>query len=133
MGRIRRSFDLQFKIRVCEAVEAGSKSIPELCREYQLQRAVIEGWLKRYVRGELQAKLGDRPGELERENERLRAKVGELTMQMDALKKAHLAAARVKSERGWSVSGGSGAPNGKPQKPVVLLPAPSTTSRKERH
>jgi hypothetical protein len=40
MGRIRRSFDIQFKIRVCEAIEAG-KPIPELCREYQLQRAVI--------------------------------------------------------------------------------------------
>jgi transposase-like protein len=55
MGRIRRSFDIQFKIRVYEAIETGAKSIQELCREYQLQRAVIEGWLKRYARGELQA------------------------------------------------------------------------------
>lgn len=86
MGRIRRKFDVQFKIQVCEAIEAG-KSIPELCREYQLARAVIEGWLKRYTRGELQAKLGDRPGEQEREIERLRAKIGEMAMQIDALKK----------------------------------------------
>lgn len=133
MGRIRRSFDLQFKIRICEAIERGGQSIPALCREYQLQRSVIEGWLKRYTRGELRAKLGDKPGEQEREIERLRAKIGEMAMQIDALKKARQSAARVRSERGWIVTDGSSAVSGKPAKPVALLPAPSTTSRKERH
>lgn len=132
MGRIRRSFDLHFKIRVCEAVEAG-KPLLELCREYQLQRAVIEGWMKRYTRGEFQAKLGDRPGEQEREIERLRAKVGEMAMQIDALKKLASLKTRSPSERGWIVSGGSSAASARPAKPVVLLPAPSTTSRKDRH
>lgn len=133
MGRIRRSFDLQFKIRVCEAVEAGTKSIAELCREYQLQRAVIEGWLKRYTRGELQARVGDSAGEQEREIERLRAKIGEMAMQIDALKKLASLKTRAPNERGWIVSGGSSAAKEKPAKSVVLLPAPSTTSRKERH
>ena len=132
MGRIRRSFDVQFKIRVCQAIEAG-KTIPELCREYQLQRAVIEGWLKRYLRGALQANAGDKPGELERENEKLRAKIGELTMQIDALKKLASFKTQPPSERGWIMSGSASDPKGKPQKPVVLLPAPSTTSRRDRH
>lgn len=131
MGRIRRSFDLQFKIRICEAIEAG-KPVGELCREYQLQRSVIEGWLKRFVRGELQAKLGDKPGEQEREIERLRAKIGEMAMQIDALKKLASLKTQPPKERGWIVSGGSSAQSAKQQKPVVLLPAPCTTSRKDR-
>lgn len=132
MGRIRRSFDVQFKIRVCESIETG-KPIAELCREYQLQRAVIEGWLKRYTRGELQAKLGDSAGEQEREVERLRAKIGEMAMQIDALKKLASLKTRSPNERGWIVSGGSSGQSAKPVKPAILLPAPSTTSRKERH
>jgi transposase-like protein len=133
MGRIRRSFDIQFKIRVCQAIESG-KPIPELCREYQLQRAVIEGWFKRHLRGELAAKLdGDKPGELERENEKLKAKVGELIMQIDALKKLASLRTSSPSERGWIVSGGGLDLKGKPAKPVVLLPAPSTTSKRDRH
>lgn len=131
MGRIRRKFDVAFKIQVCQAIEAG-QPIPELCREFQLQRTVIEGWLKRYLRGELQAKLGDKPGELERENEKLRAKIGELTMQIDALKKLNATKSPMRSGLGWSVSGGSLDPKGRQPKPVVLLPAPSTTSRKDR-
>lgn len=132
MGRIRRSFDVQFKVRICQAIEMG-KSIPELCREYQLQRAVIEGWFKRYVRGELQAKLGDKPGEQEREIERLKAKVGELTMQIDALKKLANLKTPNPNERGWIVSGNGSGLKERPAKPVVLLPAPSTTSRRDRH
>ena len=132
MGRIRRSFDVQFKIRICEAVEAGSNTIPDLCREYQLQRAMIEGWLKLYLRGDFHAKQGNGPGELEREVERLRAKVGELTMQIDSLKKAHKLSRETKSESEWKVSGGSLDPKGKPAGPVVLLPAPSTTGKRDR-
>jgi transposase-like protein len=133
MGRIRRSFDVQFKIRICEAIESGTKRIPELCREYQIQRTVIEGWLKRYIRGELAAKTGDRQGELERENEKLKSKVGELIMQIDAIKKAHDQARQAKNESGWRVSGGSLDRSDRPAKTLALLPAPSTTSKKDRH
>lgn len=87
MGKIRRKFDIQFKIRVCQSIEAGLHTVAEIGREHQLQRAVIEGWMSRYVAGTLQAKSVDRQSELERENEKLRAKIGELTMTVDLLKK----------------------------------------------
>lgn len=86
MGKIRRKFDIQFKIRVCQAIEAGTP-VREICRDNQLQRAVIESWMQKYVSGALEAKAGTRQSELERENEKLKAKVGELTMHIDLLKK----------------------------------------------
>jgi len=87
MGKIRRKFDISFKIQVCQRIEAGLQHMTEICHENQLQRAVVEGWLQRYTAGTLVPKANDRQKELERENEKLKAKIGELTMTIDLLKK----------------------------------------------
>lgn len=87
MGRIKRSFDVQFKTRVCEAVRSGMMTAAEACREYQLSRTAVDRWLKAFDAGTLGAKQSTRERDLERENEKLKAKVGELTMQIDILKK----------------------------------------------
>ena len=87
MGKIRRKFDVSFKTQVCERIEAGIQSIAEICRENQIQRTVVEGWLQRYTAGTLTSKATDRQKELERENEKLKAKIGEMTMTIDLLKK----------------------------------------------
>lgn len=87
MGKIRRKFDVSFKVQVCQRIEAGLQQVTEVCHENQLQRAVVEGWLQRYTAGTLVPKSSDRQKELERENEKLKAKIGELTMTIDLLKK----------------------------------------------
>lgn len=87
MGKIRRKFDIGFKVQVCERIESGLQSVAEVCRENQLQRPVVESWLQRHVSGTLIAKAPERHTELERENEKLKAKIGELTMTIDILKK----------------------------------------------
>ena len=87
MGKIKRSFDVQFKTRVCEAIRSGSMTAAEACREYQLSRTAVDRWLSAYDAGRLGERASTRERELERENERLKAKVGELTMQIDILKK----------------------------------------------
>ena len=87
MGKIRRKFDVQFKIQVCQAIEAGSRTVLSICQDHQLQRPLVEGWLSRYLAGTLNAKSGNREAELLRENEKLKAKIGELTMTVDLLKK----------------------------------------------
>ena len=90
MGKIRRKFDISFKVQVCQRIEAGVQTVAEICRENQIQRTVVEGWLQRYVSGTLTGKASDRQNELERENERLKTKIGELTMTIDLLKKVEL-------------------------------------------
>ena len=88
MGRIRRTFDIGFKIKVCEAIDAGEKTVLDICRQYQLQRPVVEGWLSKFVRGDLKPKgIESIESAQAREIEKLKAKVGELTMQNDLLKK----------------------------------------------
>jgi hypothetical protein len=59
----------------------------EACREYQLSRTAVDRWLAAFDIGTLGARQSTRERELERENERLKAKIGELTMQVDILKK----------------------------------------------
>ena len=87
MGKIRRKFDISFKVQVCQRIEAGLQQVTEVCHENQLQRTVVEGWLQRYAAGTLVPRASDRQKELERENEKLKAKIGELTMTIDLLKK----------------------------------------------
>jgi transposase-like protein len=87
MGRIRRKFDVQFKIRICETIRGELATVSEICREYQLGRNVVDRWLAAFDEGRLTETSRSRERELERENERLKAKVGELTMQIDVLKK----------------------------------------------
>ena len=87
MGKIRRMFDIQFKTQVCQAIESGTHRVVDICREHQLQRSTVEGWMKRHVSGTPISGPSMREKELERENEKLKAKIGELTMTVDLLKK----------------------------------------------
>lgn len=87
MGKIRRKFDAQFKTKLCEMVRGGMMTVSEACQEYQLSRSVVDRWLAAFDEGLLNGNVSNREKELERENEKLKAKVGELTMQIDILKK----------------------------------------------
>jgi transposase len=88
MGKIRRKFDSQFKTKLCEMVRGGMATVSEACQEYQLSRSVMDRWLAAFDEGHLNGSASNREKELERENEKLKAKVGELTMQIDILKKS---------------------------------------------
>jgi transposase-like protein len=134
MGRIRRSFDIQFKIRVCEAIDCGEKTVLDICREFQIQRPVVESWLQKFVQGELEPKKHQSVEVSQaREIEKLRAKVGELTMQLDTAKKTLIQSRSAKNASSFRVSGGSSDLKGLRVKRAILLPAPTTTSKKERH
>jgi len=140
MGRIRRSFDISFKIRVCEAIDRGERTVLEVCREYQVQRPVVEGWLQKFVQGELEPKKFESTESAQiREIEKLKAKVGELTMQIDAFKKTakemfpHSRKRSQEKEPPLRASGNSSDLNGLRVKQAILLPAPSTTRKKDKH
>ena len=139
MGRIRRSFDIGFKIRVCESIDRGERTVLEICREYQVQRPVVESWLQKFVKGELEPKKFETTESAQtREIEKLKAKVGELTMQLDAFKKTakeihqHSRKQSGRNEPSFIVSGNSSDLNGLRVKRAILLPAPSTTGKKDK-
>jgi transposase-like protein len=87
MGKIKRKFDVQFKIQVCQGIESGGYTVAEISRENQIQKAVIEGWLRKFSSGELESKSPSSLSKLEREIEKLKTKIGEQAMEIDLLKK----------------------------------------------
>lgn len=125
MGKIRRKFDVQFKTKVCQSIEAGVSTLQDICREHQLQRAVVEGWLKRHMAGSLTAP-GNRERELERQVEKLEAKVGQLTMTIDLLKKVEDWKRQQRNVDSSIITSRNLAQFQKPAKPLAL-PAPVIT------
>ena len=89
MGKIRRKFEPEFKRQMVEQVETGQVTMAQAAREYQSSRSLIERWRKQY-RSNVSA-LADQPSrqerQLEAENEKLKAKIGDLVMQIEHLKK----------------------------------------------
>ena len=89
MGKIRRKFEAEFKRQLVEQVETGQITIAQAAREYQISRNLIDRWRKQYRSG-VHA-LVDKPSRQERQleagNEKLKAKIGDLVMQIEHLKK----------------------------------------------
>lgn len=82
----RRQFSKEFKRQVVEEAQSGSTSQAEILRKYEIGSSVYIKWVQAYERGLLDntpSKEGvylNRIAELER-------KVGQMTMEVDLLKK----------------------------------------------
>lgn len=132
MGKIKRKFDVQFKVQICQALESGATTMADVCREYQIQKNMVEGWLARHASGALGNKSASRLQQVERENEKLRAKVGELTMQIDVLKKVDAWKRQQKSVDSSIITSKNLAQFQKPAEPSESGPQPTTTGRRRR-
>lgn len=87
MGKTRRKFEIGFKRQVVEEIESGLITKYGAARKYDISAGVIERWREKYEAGILTGKPTSEEKALKAENERLKAKVGELIMQIDILKK----------------------------------------------
>jgi len=87
MGKIRRKFEADFKRQLIAQIEAGQLTPQQAAREHQLSRSLIEYWRKQYHNNTLVDHPSKRERQLEAENEKLKAKIGDLVMQMDYIKK----------------------------------------------
>jgi transposase len=132
MGKIKRKFDVQFKIQICQAIEGGMATVADVCQEYQLQKNMVEGWLARYVSGDLESQSATRLRQLERENEKLRSKVGDLTMQIDVLKKVDAWKRQQRNVDSSIITPKNLAQFQKPAERSDSSPQPTTTGRRRR-
>ena len=87
MGKIRRKFEVDFKRQLIAQIEAGHLSLAQAARDYQLAHSVVERWRAQYRNNALVDRPSNRERQLEAENEKLKAKIGDMVMQMDYLKK----------------------------------------------
>ena len=78
------------KVELLVSLMKGEKTLVDACREYDLKQSEVEGWMDAFMRsGErgLKARSEDEVAAHEREVRELRAKVGELVLEIDAWKK----------------------------------------------
>ena len=68
----------------------GERSIVDVCRAHDLRQSQVEDWVETFLKGgEERLKVNSKDARLEHEREvtELRAKVGELVLELDARKK----------------------------------------------
>jgi transposase-like protein len=87
MGKIRRKFETEFKRQLIAQIEAGQLTVREAAREHQLSPSLVDYWREQYRGNRLIERPSSRERQLEAENEKLKAKIGDLVMQMDHIKK----------------------------------------------
>ena len=86
MGKQRRKFGFEFKRQIVEAIEAGMP-INEAARRNGISPSVISGWCDKFRTGTLVDRPSTREKALEKELQKYKAKVGELTVEIETLKK----------------------------------------------
>jgi transposase len=84
-----RRHSVQFKLQLCHDIRAGTVGRKEAQRKYALSANLVHLWLTQYDRGELNAEEVEAAvvSEYEAKIAALERKVGQLTMELDLLKK----------------------------------------------
>ena len=78
------------KVELLLELIRGEKKLVEVCREHDLKQSEVETWMDTFVKGgerSLKARAEDEQALHEAEVRDLRAKIGELVLELDARKK----------------------------------------------
>jgi transposase len=109
-----RTYTVEFKRQVVEEHLGGGTSLNELARRHDISRELLRSWVRKYEAGEF---TGDRPTRADRRAYEakiagLERKVGQLTMELDLLKKGLTSARRPRGASSSVVSGPGPAASG---------------------
>ena len=109
-----RRHSAQFKLQLCHDIRSGALGRSEARRKYSLSSNLIHLWLTQYDRGELNGEEVEASvvADYEAKIAALERKVGQLTMELDLLKKKPHLRLVSDNENSSIVSGPSGAPSG---------------------
>ena len=107
----------EFKLQLCREIRAGELRRQEAQRKYKLSAALVHSWLTQFDRGDMEpgAILGSDSvvvAEYEAKIADLERKVGQLTMELDLLKKTPRLRLVSDSETSSIVSGPKAVPSG---------------------
>lgn len=111
-----RSFDEEFKRDLVAQIDSGAITKAQAAREHNLSSTLIDRWQRQIHDGSLRSRPSLREKQLERELETYKKKVGELSVQVDLLKKVKEASASMRKSNGCVVTGKTSAPSGKVSK-----------------
>jgi len=113
MGKIRRQFKAGFKQQVMQEIEAGVLTLSAAARKYQISGSVLTRWRAQWQAGALTDGPSPREKALEAELARYKAKVGELTMELEHQKKLQALLRRQRNGPTSLLAGPSSAPSPK--------------------
>ena len=105
-----RSFSSQFKRQIAQEFLKGRAGMHELASRHTLSRNLIRPWILKYGAGKFNDEVAEavRVAEYERKIAKLKRKVGQLTMEVDLLKKGAQLGRRV-SDGSYSIVSGATA------------------------
>lgn len=89
-----RRHTVQFKLQLCTDIRSGVLGRRDAQKKYALSANLIQTWLTKFVRGELTSEEveADVIAEYEAKIAALERKVGQVTMELDLVKKHHACA-----------------------------------------
>ena len=82
-----RHHSLEYKQKIIAEIESGQRSKSVIAREENISPSLIERWYNQFQQGTLREHPSRREKQLEKELDRYKKKVGELTLTIDLLKK----------------------------------------------
>ncbi len=109
-----RAYTVEFKRRLVEEHLGEGTSLNRLARRHDISRELLRSWVKKYEAGEF---AGDGPARPDRRAYEakiagLERKVGQLTMELDLLKRGLISARRARGGTSSVASGPEPAPSG---------------------
>ena len=108
-----RRRDEEFKRELIAKIDGGQITKAQAAREYNLALTLIDRWQRQIHDGSMRHRLSPREKQLERELETYKKKVGELSVQVDLLKKLKAYSLSMRKWNGYVVTGAPSAPSKK--------------------
>ena len=104
-----RRFDEDFKRDVVARIDSGAVTQAEVARDHSLSPSLIDRWQKQIHDGTMRPRPSAREKQLERELDIYKKKVGELSVQVDLLKKLKETSSGMRKSNGYVVTGAQSA------------------------
>jgi transposase-like protein len=116
MKKQYRRFEDEFKRNLIARIDSGELTKSQAARENNLSASVIDRWQRQIHEGSMRAHPNANEKKLIRELDMYKKKVGELTLEIDFLKKLDESLASMRKSSGYIVTGGNKERSGKDAK-----------------
>jgi transposase-like protein len=105
MAKKYRTYSNEFKRQLVSEIDTGVISVSEAARKNEISRSLVEKWRAKIHEGTLIDRPTTKERQLERELEKAQAKIGQLTLFIDILKKTSRNSQPMKRLNGCVVTG----------------------------
>ena len=139
MGKIRRTYTIQFKQQLVQQIESGLIMQKAAAQRYAIDYCILSRWREQFREGKLVDGSGRAEVALIEENLQLKRKIGELVMEIEMLKKIDPQGGRRKNVPSWLVTARDLGPSPEdarswdsPEAPITIAPRKARKKKPKR-